>query len=98
MNCPPEIADVVLELIQTALLRIRAAGWTGDSARCAIEADHVHNLPTLLTNYSPELLHYYWDVERRELLHALGAEQAGGYSDLWDRLSVYVEDTLSIPN
>jgi hypothetical protein len=90
MNCPPEIADIILELLQTALLRVRALGWSGNSARCAVEADHVHNLPDLLRNFSPEKLHYYWEVERPALLHEMGGKDLQ-FQDLWDRLSAHVD-------
>src|SRR4051794_35947663 len=56
MSCPPEIAAVVLELMETGLLRIRSLGWSGQADRCAIEAAHIHNLPGLLTDDSRERL------------------------------------------
>jgi hypothetical protein len=94
MNCPPEIAEIILELLQTALLRIRSQGWAGNSRRCAVEADHVHNLPDLLTNFSSEKLHYYWTVERPALLRDIGADDLQ-FHDLWNRLSVYVDVTAT---
>jgi hypothetical protein len=81
MNCPDEIADIVLELIQTSLLRIRAQGWAGNSARCAVEAAHVHNLPDLLRDFSSERLHFYWEVERWALLQEMG-DEARPYQEL----------------
>ena len=56
MQCPSEIAELVLEILKIGVLRIRAAAWSGDSARCAIEADHIHNLPDLLRDYSAQAL------------------------------------------
>src|ERR1043166_741489 len=44
MQCPPEIAEIVTQIISMGLLRIRASGWSGNADRCAIEADHLHNL------------------------------------------------------
>ena len=64
MNCPPAIAEVLLQILHEGLLRIRSSGWQNDVARCAREADHLHNLPSLLSNYSPERLRYYWEAER----------------------------------
>ena len=52
------------ELPRIALLRIRRAAGAGDAELCLIEADHVHNLPQLLANYSPDLLTFYLNVER----------------------------------
>lgn len=70
MNCPDDIAPAIVELISTAMLRIRDAGWSGDAELGAIEADHVHNLPALLLNFSPDLLAFYWNVERESFLRA----------------------------
>ncbi len=52
MNCPPEVAEILLEILQNGLLRIRMLGWSDAGHRCAIEADHLHNLPHLLTHFS----------------------------------------------
>jgi hypothetical protein len=70
MKCPDDVAPMIVELISTAILRIRAAGWTGDADLCAIEADHVHNLPVLLLNFSPDLLGFYWNTERQSFIAA----------------------------
>jgi len=64
MNCPDPIKAVVLEFLHLGVLTCRLAGWDPDPERCAVEADHIHNLPNLLADYSPDKLQYYWDVER----------------------------------
>jgi hypothetical protein len=64
MSCPPDIAEVITEILQMGLVRIRAMGWEGNSAGAAHEADHLHNLPPLLSNYSPESMRYYWEAEK----------------------------------
>ena len=69
--CPDEIREAVAELLRIGLLRIRDAGGSGDSERCFIEADHVHNLPQLLKQYSPELLTFYLTTEREAFLEQL---------------------------
>jgi hypothetical protein len=51
-----------LDILHVGILQTRQAGWQGDSQRCAHEADHLHNLPALLSDYSPEALAYYCDV------------------------------------
>ena len=93
MSCPAEIAEIIAEIIQTGLLRIRSLGWSGDAGRCAIEADHIHNLPGLLTNYSPDLLKYYWEVERPSYLGQTPSDVAC-YERLWSRLSPHAERAL----
>src|SRR5436190_14244598 len=90
MNCPPEIAEILLAILQTGLLRIRALGWSNDSRRCAIEADHLHNLPFLLTNYSVDLLQHYWHVQRTDFLGQTANGEAANFEPLWQRLESFL--------
>jgi hypothetical protein len=85
MSCPPDIAEVILEILQRGLLRIRESGWSEDSAVCAHEADHLHNLPHLLSNYSPEALSYYWEVEKPVYCTRRDSEPEL-FAPLWERL------------
>ena len=48
--------------------RVRALAWQGQAELCGVESDHIHNLPDLLADYTPEKLHYYWNVERPEYI------------------------------
>lgn len=90
MQCPPEIAAVITEILATGLLRIRALGWSGDAARCAVEADHLHNLPTLLHDFKPELLAYYWNAERAAFIERSSDEDAKIFQPHWNALSAFV--------
>ena len=94
MICPPELVEVVSEILQEGLLRIRATAWSGDNSRCAIEADHLHNLPALLANYSPDLLRFYWDVERVAYRSRVEPGDAAGFSPLWNRLEGLMQNEL----
>ena len=84
MKCPPEVAEVIGEILRTALLRIRSRGWNQDAIACALEADHVHNLPSLLTNYSEDLVRFYLDHERVHYVQKGGT--VGHFEELWQRL------------
>jgi hypothetical protein len=93
MQCPPELAKIVLEIVKRGILFARLAGWEGDANRAAIEADHVHNLPDLLESYTPEKLSYYREVEIPSYLQqgqAAGIE-TGWFEGLWEKLRVFVE-------
>jgi hypothetical protein len=91
MQCPAEIAGIITEILTTGLLRIRALGWSGANAqRCAVEADHLHNLPALLSDFKPELLAYYWDAERVSFIRQSSPEDVEGFEPLWDALSEFV--------
>jgi len=61
-----EIRNALAGILAEALILIRNAGWRGEAARCAIEADHVHNLPPILRQdgINRELVVFYWNVER----------------------------------
>jgi hypothetical protein len=94
MTCPSEIAQVLSDILQTGLLSIRNCGWSGH--RSAIEADHLHNLPALLANYSPDLLRYYWNAERTAYLAQIGPESASIFDPHWKRLEPLVQsETMS---
>lgn len=85
MTCPPEIAEILVNILQIGLLRIRALGWSGNSAGCASEADHLHNLPALLRDYSPDLLRYYWEVEK-PAYRSRGDGEPAAFEAAWERL------------
>jgi hypothetical protein len=87
MQCPIEIAEVILPLLQNGLLRIRALAWQGHAELCGVESDHIHNLPDLLGDYSPEKLHYYWNVERPEYIRQMEVNPQDGWEQLWQRLA-----------
>jgi hypothetical protein len=91
MNCPPEIAEILLEILQTGILTIRVLGWNREADRCAIEADHIHNLPMVLAKYDPEQLRYYWYVERVDCMKATPSAYHPDWDRLWRRLEPYVE-------
>ena len=91
MNCPPEVAEILLAILQTGLLRILRSGWANESRRCAIEADHLHNLPARLTQHSAELLRFYWDVERTEFLRQSEGDDVSAFERHWARLAALAE-------
>lgn len=62
--CPRDVADVTLQILQTGVAHARAAGWSSDAELAAIEANHVHNLPDLLRQYTHHKIRYYWNSER----------------------------------
>ncbi len=87
MQCPPEIAVIVCEILRTGLLRIRVSQ---DSDRCALESDHLHNLPSLLADYKPELLEYYWNVERPTMKDRCKPVDVQQFEPLWKMLAKHV--------
>jgi hypothetical protein len=51
-----------LELLRWTLLYVR--NHSNDTRNCFALADHMHNVPDLLEDFTAERLRYYWEVER----------------------------------
>jgi hypothetical protein len=90
MACPSAIAEILREILKTGILRIRQLAWAQDAERCAIEADHIHNLPDLLTDYSPDLLRYYWETERASFIQQSSAGDRARFDPLWAKLATHL--------
>jgi hypothetical protein len=91
MNCPPELAEVIAQILQVGLLRIRALAWSADAGRCAAEADHLHNLPGLLQDYSLDRLTYYWEAERPAFVSDSKGEGLEEFTSLWNRMAAFLD-------
>lgn len=95
MNCPDNIATILIEIIRCGILHARAAGWQGDAKRAALEADHIHNLPELLKDYKPENLEYYWNIERPGYIASVDSSTYGfeeAFLSLWQQLESIVSE------
>lgn len=93
MKCPADIADVLLEILRTGILRIRVMDRSADTF---LEADHLHNIPTLLQNYSPELLKYYWEIERPSFVKR--CTSCAQFEPLWEKLRGHMETKTLRPS
>ena len=91
MDCPDDVAEVVLEILGRGILRIRCFAGAKEAKKCFIEADHLHNLPSLLADYHPELLRYYWEIERPSFISQVPEHERRDLQPLWDRLASLVE-------
>lgn len=92
MTCPKELTDIVLELLTIGLLRIRRYGEMQMAERCAIEADHIHNLPALLKHYSPDLLSFYWVTERQSFLQQIPADERSQFDSAWEDMEEFIQN------
>jgi hypothetical protein len=97
MNCPPAIVEVMLKILYTGLLQIRVSGWRNDAAACARQADHIHNIPLLLTEFSPERLLYYWQAERPQATNSSESQWIDAFLPLWARLEKLLPTTNGLP-
>jgi hypothetical protein len=64
---------------------VRVFGWAEQPAACAVEADHLHNLPDLLRRFKPDLLAFYLRTTRETYL-AQESETLVVYAPLWHEL------------
>ena len=91
MNTPPVVQASLLTILKIGLLNIRYYAGGKNLERCAIEANHLHNIPGLLQKFSIDLLKYYIDIERpqyvRETNDQVLEEIRGAWSELADWLS-----------
>lgn len=68
MAVEDELRTVLLEILRIGILNIRSAGWNGDPERCALEADHIHNLPEIVRAPSLDLANSYNTVHRPDFM------------------------------
>ena len=69
VECSKPLRQAFLDLLRWTLLAIRAGA--NDAQLTVAYADHAHNIPTLLKEFQPNLLRYYWEVERACFLRGL---------------------------
>ena len=84
MTCPPEIAAILLEILYRGIVSIRMGAR--DPVYCFSEADHLHNLPSLVRDYHPDLLLNYWDVDRPCYLDAVPGAASSWMAECWEQL------------
>lgn len=99
IQCPAEIQSIIAEILHVGVLRICAAGWAGDADRCAVETDHLHNLPSLLTDFRQDVLQHYWDGTRTTFISESAGLSLAEFDRLWhelqDRANLTTESTAS---
>lgn len=91
MRCPPEVAEILFDLLRIGIIRARAAGWDGDAGRCAIETDHIHNIPDLIEDFRAQRLDYYWKAERACYIDRIPDGPPWVWGPLWDQLRPHAE-------
>ncbi len=85
MRVNDEIKTILLDILRIGLLRVRALAWSGQAEACAVEADHLHDLPGIIDSGHWDLLLSYYEVEKPAFL---GQTTSGvdEFISLWDRL------------
>jgi hypothetical protein len=87
MNAPPIVQANLLTILKLGLLNIRYQAERKNTERCAIEANHLHNIPGLLEKFSIDLLKFYIDVERTQYIRETKDQVPEEIRDAWTELS-----------
>jgi len=93
MPSEEELKAIVANLLRIGLLRIRAFGWSGQADMCAMEADHLHNLPNLTQEMNIKWLVYYYTVSRPAFMKRAVKPQA--FEPDWKRLGELLAEMRS---
>jgi hypothetical protein len=75
-----------LDILHRGLVQLRNFAYSGKIELCRIEADHLHNIPTLLYEDNEHRHEYYIRGERMlylEQLKALGVAELLEHSQVW---------------
>ena len=80
-----------LQILTLGLNALRDAARAGDSARCFFEAEHLHNIPSLVGEENISRHLYYFNTERVRYIERAKAHDAEQKSDSCKAvLSLYV--------
>lgn len=71
-----ELNHIYKTVLTLGLLEIRNAALSGDATRCHFEAEHLHNLPSLIGEENIERHLYYLNKERVRYVEACQAHDA----------------------
>ena len=63
-----ELSEMYKAILTAGLIAIRDAAEVGDIARCRAEAEHLHNLPSLLEEKNKQRHLYYFSTEKTTYL------------------------------
>jgi hypothetical protein len=83
---------IYVQILYSGLLRIRDLSALGYIEYCAVESDHLHNIPSLIGETNEERHKYYFLKERPCYLERVDRSLPGieftmrRYEELWARL------------
>jgi hypothetical protein len=95
METPPIIQESLLSILKYGLLNIRYYASGKNLERCVIEANHLHNIPSLLENFSVKLLKFYIDIEVREYVRETDNQVLEEFRLAWIALTDWVSQQSS---
>ena len=88
-----ERGAIYVQILHHGLLRIRDSAALGHLQYCAVESEHLHNIPSLIAETNEKRHLYYFCQERTHYLEHVDQTLPGldftlsRYTELWARLS-----------
>jgi hypothetical protein len=93
--------SIYVQILQHGLLRIRDSAALGHLQYCAVESEHLHNVPSLIGETNEERHLYYFAQERTHYLEYVDRTIPGldftlrRYEELWLRLGQLNETNVA---
>lgn len=84
MNVWDRCSELLLEILQIEILRIRSFAYAGNSLIAASIADHIHNIPEILRSGRLDLVRSYLDADVPS--YVLSQGNVSMLSELWGEL------------
>ena len=83
---PSELIKQLLNIMELGIVNTRYFLENNDCASGIVEANHIHNIPSLIGNFSYELLAFYLDIEVREYRQKASSQLLAGFEKNWQVL------------
>jgi hypothetical protein len=92
MKIPEELQKPLLTIVEIGIVNIRYRCEGGRYESCEAEANHIHNIPGLLRDFSADKLAYYLEVELPQYLREIGNNPRGDLLPHWEALRRWLAD------
>lgn len=96
-NAPKQIQDALTEIIYYGILMIRSEAKVGNSARCLIDAEHIHDLPNTINEYSDDRLLCYYPARVQAYLSATKGANVNCFRPAWLVIDQHLKARGKIP-
>jgi len=86
------LQESLLAIVERGIVNIRFQCEGGRYELCEAEANHIHNIPGLVQDFSADKLAYYLEVEVPQYVRAIGHPPRGDLLPQWEILRRWLAD------
>jgi hypothetical protein len=86
------VKKAIASILKRGILATISAIQSNKTEAAIAEAYHAHNLPHLLLCFSPELLRYYWKVERPDYIGKTKREFYQSHEEDWEVIRLFLNE------